>query len=294
MRTRNFDLDKPHQPSLLHSPSRVLQLAKEVLHRTPSKVALTLYVAAQIYGLPIWSIPQEIQLVYFRQRTFSTTVVGKDKFGNGVTVRRKFRDFPPHAVIFIDKQPLLSLPFLLLDFLTLRNSFAAFVTAEAIFRCLVEARRTPDEAQEIREAYVRGILEYYTRTYISDYYQARVLRRIRLLSAGSESPLESVLHVVMRQLRQTSYTQQFPINTGRTTYYTDGALPRLGTVLEADGQGKYVADPFKLKEKYRAKQIRRLGWQVVRFCTDEFWDPQLVDLVCARLGIARPRWLRKV
>lgn len=282
------------QLPLLHAPSRVISVAAQVIHRTPSKVALTLYVAALAYQLPIWNIPQEIQLIYFQQRTFSTTTVSRKHPDGGVTVRRKFRDFPPHSIQIINKQPTLTLPFLLLDFLTLKNPYSALVTAEAIFRRLVGGQRTPSEEQRTREEYTRALLEYYARTYISEYYQARVLRRIRLLSAFSESPLESVMHVVMLQLRRVSYTQQQPVHAARHTFYGDGALPRLHAILEADGQRKYLDDPHKVKEKYREKLIKRAGWRVIRFSTEEFWHPQLVKLVCGRLGVGLPRWLRHI
>ncbi|MDO5060539.1 MAG: DUF559 domain-containing protein [Actinomycetaceae bacterium] len=282
------------QPSLQHAPGKIARLTKEVLHRTPSTVALTLYPAALIYHLPIWDLPQEINVLYFKKRTFSKTCVGKDEFGNGVTVRRYFRDFPPEAVVEIDQQPVLRLEWLLLDFLLLKNPFTALITANAIFRILLGARRENPQSQQLEMLRWLTRLESLTRRHISGYYQKRVLRRLKFLNPLAESPLESVLEVAFRQLGYRSYRPQAPIQVPQTTFYADGLLPRIRTVIEADGQVKRRADPELLRQHWRERLIKAAGFQVIRFTANECWDPQLHLRICAKLGARPPAFLRRI
>lgn len=282
------------QPSLRFAPARISRAAAGVMHRTRSKVALTLYAAALIHQLPTWNPVEEINVVYFHQRTFSKTVVDKDHHGNGITVRRHFRDFPPWAVKQHDKQPVLKLEWLILEYLALKDPFQALVTADAALRRLVNARRENPEEQQILTAQWKEYLGYITRTYVSEYYQARILRRIRLLDPLAESPLESVVAVAMQQLRRTTYRTQQPLKIKENTFFADGFLPAEKTVVEADGRFKERLDPCLVALRIRENRIRRAGFQVVRFNTGECWHPRLAHLICAKLGWRPPRYLRKV
>ncbi|MCS4485027.1 endonuclease domain-containing protein [Gleimia sp. 6138-11-ORH1] len=283
-----------HQPSLVHAPSKILQHTKEVMHRTRSTVALTLYPASLLYELPSWNLPQEINVLYFKQRTFSKTKVGRDKFGNGITVRRYFRNFPPEAVTVIDKQPILRLEWLLLDFLLLKNPYNALVTANAILRKLVGASRENSQAQQLLTQRYLTYFEALTRKYISSYYQQRVLRRIRLLNPLSESPLESVIEVAIRQLKYRTYKTQAPIPLPHTTFYTDGLLPRLKVVVEADGEIKRRADPELVRQRSRERLIKSLGYRIIRFSADECWDRHLLENICRKLAKRPPVHLHKI
>jgi hypothetical protein len=106
---------------------------------------------------------------------------------------------------------------------------------------------------------------------------------IEFLDGRSESPGESRLRVVVRELGFTGVELQAELRDDADTLAArvDLLLPDLGVAMEFDGRVKYQAamrngrDPEEVvvAEKLREDRIRRLGWMVVRVTWDDLLDP---------------------
>lgn len=109
-------------------------------------------------------------------------------------------------------------------------------------------------------------------------------------SAWAESPLESASrgHILCAELPPPEVGTAVSGDDGRT-YYADLLWRRARVIGECDGWGKYVldgADPMsRLRaEKQREDTLRRAGWTVVRWTSDELRHTP--DLVIARITLA--------
>ena len=88
----------------------------------------------------------------------------------------------------------------------------------------------------------------------------KALRRLELLSksTGAERAACAILDKM-----QIKHIQQYPIHTGKKTYYADIFIPSLNLVLEIDGAYHYTAEQTRL-DANRSSGIRRLGIHVCR------------------------------
>ena len=120
---------------------------------------------------------------------------------------------------------------------------------------------------------------------------AAARRALRLLDARAESAGESVSRVIMAERGLPTPDPQLVIRNERGEFVArvDFAWPALGVIGEFDGRIKYgrtldpdedrERDPAEVlwSEKQREDQLRRLGWQVVRWIWDDLDDPALLE-----------------
>lgn len=122
-------------------------------------------------------------------------------------------------------------------------------------------------------------------------------RKVLELSDGrSESPGESRLRLILRDLGLHAIPQFAIEEGGRVIARVDFYLPRIGVVLEFDGMLKYKAgeqrpadratpDPV-IKERGRERSIRALGYGVGRVTWGELDRPEVIRLEVARAKAA--------
>ena len=120
---------------------------------------------------------------------------------------------------------------------------------------------------------------------------AAARRALRLLDARAESAGESVSRVIIAERGLPAPDPQLVIRNGRGEFVArvDFAWPALGVIGEFDGRLKYgrtldpdedrARDPAEVlwSEKQREDQLRRLGWQVVRWIWEDLDDPALLE-----------------
>ena len=120
---------------------------------------------------------------------------------------------------------------------------------------------------------------------------AAARRALRLLDARAESAGESVSRVLMAERGLPAPDPQLVVRNDRGEFVArvDFAWPALGVIGEFDGRLKYgrTLDPDEDRdrdaaevlwsEKQREDQLRRLGWQVVRWVWDDLDDPALLE-----------------
>ena len=120
---------------------------------------------------------------------------------------------------------------------------------------------------------------------------AAARRALSLLDARAESAGESVSRVIMAERRLPAPDPQLIIRSdlGEFVARVDFAWPSLGVIGEFDGRLKYGRpldpdedpdrDPAEVlwSEKQREDQLRRLGWQVVRWIWDDLDDPVALE-----------------
>ena len=120
---------------------------------------------------------------------------------------------------------------------------------------------------------------------------AAARRALRLLDARAESAGESVSRVIMAERGLPAPDPQLVVRNDRGEFVArvDFAWPALGVIGEFDGRLKYgrTLDPDEDRdrdaaevlwsEKQREDQLRRLGWQVVRWVWDDLDDPALLE-----------------
>lgn len=112
-------------------------------------------------------------------------------------------------------------------------------------------------------------------------------RALKLLDARAESPGESVSRVLLTERGLPAPEPQLVIRNGQGEFVArvDFAWPALGVVGEFDGRLKYgrKLEPGRdlaevlWTEKQREDQLRRLGWQVVRWIWDDLDDPASIE-----------------
>lgn len=112
---------------------------------------------------------------------------------------------------------------------------------------------------------------------------------IAVCSAVSESPLESASRGAMLAAGLPApLLQQWIVDDTGRGWRVDFLWPDQRVVGEADGWGKYASIADLRAEKRREDALRRAGWTVVRWTSDELWGSP--DVVLQRLRAAlRPR-----
>lgn len=86
------------------------------------------------------------------------------------------------------------------------------------------------------------------------------IRRLELLSKSTSA--EKAACTILGSMR-IKYISQFPIKTGRKTYYADIFIPSLRLILEIDGDYHHTREQSRL-DKNRSTGIRRLSYHVCR------------------------------
>ncbi len=123
-------------------------------------------------------------------------------------------------------------------------------------------------------------------------------RAVRLCSALSESPLESVsrIRIVESGLPEPELQTELADVHGRFVGRVDFYWDRLGVVGEADGMGKYVSADVLRAEKVRQERLEECGLTVVRWGWRDLADGVLrrrLLAAFARAGRSAPadrRW----
>lgn len=101
---------------------------------------------------------------------------------------------------------------------------------------------------------------------------ARLRRAIELADARAESPLESASRgLVLDAGLPAPELQAWLADDEGRAWRVDFLWRALGVVGEADGWGKYAGPADLRAEKLREDALRRTGWTVVRWTSDEVW-----------------------
>ena len=110
-------------------------------------------------------------------------------------------------------------------------------------------------------------------------------RAIRLADGRSESPLESASRGVMIDARlPRPELQQWVTDDDGRSWRVDFLWRGHRVIGEADGWVKYETIEDLRAEKVREDALRRAGWTIVRWTSDELWSTPM--LVIARIARA--------
>lgn len=94
-------------------------------------------------------------------------------------------------------------------------------------------------------------------------------RRLELLSKSTSAEKAACVILGSMGIR---YIRQYPIRTGRKTYYADIYIPSLHLILEIDGTYHYTKDQSRL-DTNRSAGIRRLGYHICRLSNHDAYIP---------------------
>lgn len=102
-------------------------------------------------------------------------------------------------------------------------------------------------------------------------------RRCELLANASDA--EKAAFDNLQKLGYADTVRQFPIQTGRRTYFADLFIPSLRCIVEVDG-GYHTTQQQKRKDTNRSQGIWRLGLHVMRLSNS---DARSIDAIRAKL-----------
>ncbi|MDO5060486.1 MAG: DUF559 domain-containing protein [Actinomycetaceae bacterium] len=254
----------------------MLSLAKRTAQRTQSPFAYTMEIAAIANDLPTWDLPMRLELIFFDQKPRCATKVGVMHGRGGIPVHRFRRPYPAEAISQVDGLPVLSVPYLLLEFCSLRDLRTVLVTGDALVRQYLQADRQLSQDQLDRFISLKREVQILAQRYLEAPLAQLVSENLALLSPLAESPLESLVRADLLSAGIQDFIEQFPILSEGGKYFADFYLRSIGVILECDGDGKYVLDPDKVHERQRQADIEELGFKVIRVSWEEAQDPYFV------------------
>lgn len=272
----------------------LLCLAQRTASRTKAPFAFSIFIAAIALNLPVYGIPRRLDVIYFDGKHRGTSRVGVIKGAGGKPVHRHLRSFPKTAVKRINGLPVLAEEYLLLEFLLLPCQRYALITADAIARKIINPHRCPTLKQKNNFISLKTNLMQLAKKHYRDFELRLIAERLDRISLQSESPLESMVSFDLREIGILDFEQQFPVRTENTIYYTDFCIKSLNfpqlpnsskfqILLECDGDGKYLIDIGKLKERFRQEAIIRAGFTIVRVSWKEATSPEFKDILRGRI-----------
>ncbi|BBZ41060.1 endonuclease domain-containing protein [Mycobacterium conspicuum] len=89
-------------------------------------------------------------------------------------------------------------------------------------------------------------------------------RALQLVDAGSQSPKESWLRLLLIRAGLPRPTTQIPVDAGHQMYYLDMGWPDLMVAVEYDGEHHRKDRWHYRKDIRRSEELARLGWIVIR------------------------------
>ncbi|HEY2641590.1 MAG TPA: DUF559 domain-containing protein [Streptosporangiaceae bacterium] len=110
----------------------------------------------------------------------------------------------------------------------------------------------------------------------------------------SESALESIARVVIRDCGLPRPELQVPIRCGVVWYSVDFLWPRYRTVAEVDGAAKYESKTLALYQLRRDAELREAGFEVVHFDWQEITTQPLLVAKSIRAAFERGKLLGRV
>jgi very-short-patch-repair endonuclease/predicted transcriptional regulator of viral defense system len=110
----------------------------------------------------------------------------------------------------------------------------------------------------------------------------------------SESALESIARVVIRDCGLPRPELQVPIRCDGVTYRVDFLWSHYRTIAEVDGAAKYDGKPLALYQLRRDAQLREAGYEVVHFDWEEITTDPLRVAESVRAAFGRAKRLGRV
>ena len=110
---------------------------------------------------------------------------------------------------------------------------------------------------------------------------SKALRQRRYELMANSSDAEKAAYDILLKLGYADTVKQFPIQTGRKTYFADLHIPSLRCVIEIDG-GYHTTKDQKRKDANRSKGLWRLGLHVLRLSNR---DARSMDAIKAKLRL---------
>lgn len=262
----------------------MLSLAKRTAQRTQTQFAFTSEIAALAYELPTWQLPMRLELLFFDQKPRCATKVGVMQGQGGIPVHRYPRPYPFEAISQVNDLPVLSVPYLLLEFCSLQDLRTVLVTGDALVRQYLQADRLLSPQQVRQFVALKQQVAVLARQHFGESVAQLVRTNLGFLSPLAESPLESLVRSDLLSAGFQDFVEQFPIFSEGATYFADFYLRSLGIILECDGEGKYALDPDKVRERQRQAEIEDSGLKVIRVSWSEAQDPDFVKRLVSALG----------
>ena len=106
---------------------------------------------------------------------------------------------------------------------------------------------------------------------------ARAHRAIRLASPLAESPLETLLRLLIVLAGLPAPDVQVPVQAGRKTYFADLGYREQKLVLEADGRDHHSERKKVAADMVRHNDMVGAGWRVLRFTWAQvMYQPEVV------------------
>lgn len=106
---------------------------------------------------------------------------------------------------------------------------------------------------------------------------ARAQRAIRLASPQAESPLETLLRLLIALAGLPAPDIQVPVRAGRKTYFADLGYREQRLLLEADGRDHHSERKKVVEDMVRHNAMVGAGWRVLRFTWSQvMYQPELV------------------
>lgn len=269
--------------------------ALESQSRSAPDTYLTGVTAALWYGFSVLTARTDIEfLVTCKHHRRSTTAGSHCRYFKGCSVHRRRHRLPREAYSQVKGVRIITPKFLLFEVLQTPNVYSALVTGDSIFRFLLRKYGDPRTLLDSTIERLRNSLFRVAQNLPHNVDKKRILSRIHLLSARSESPLETITRLRLREAGVPKPRQQRFVRANGQTYYADFAWDRQKTVLEVDGKSKYRHDPQRKITQQNAREeqmtakypyLYRSGWHEV--LSDSFI--QLVRSWFPRRALRPPR-----
>lgn len=267
-----------------HERARELFLARCVAVERCLTVshAFVLESAALLLGLPVWRVPEQVQVASPQRRSGSAAAPD---------VRRHSYSVPVEDIVVVRGMPVTGLRRLAIDAARLLAPRDALVLVDSIFAVL--CRADPRDRQRVEEDANRLRTELIERLR-AEFKGARGVRQaIAVLTWSSpwaESPWESHLRWVLLTWGVRGAVAQCSVVVGARVYRADLAIlvgrrtdgGPLWMLIEFDGRAKYGDDPdgtsgALVKERRRDVEVERLGHRVVHLTARDAIDRGVVE-----------------
>jgi very-short-patch-repair endonuclease len=116
---------------------------------------------------------------------------------------------------------------------------------------------------------------------------ATVLRRVVELANGlSESPLETLIRLLLVEAGLGPLTLQITVSCGGFSYRIDLGFPELRLGIEADGRAVHGSADAVLNDRRRQNALLAAGWLILRFTWDDVVDRPAYVVSVVRQAIA--------
>ncbi|MCS4484818.1 hypothetical protein NXS08_04915 [Gleimia sp. 6138-11-ORH1] len=259
-------------PTQLWERNRIIHLARlrETIGNSGPHTYATLESASLLYETEVLDFNVEVYLTFRANHQRRKTRVGafiRDLQAS--TVHRIRRNhLPKEAYTLVQGVPTLKPEYLILEYLSLKDTERAFVGAESLFRKLCGDNKW--KRKEVEEAALK--LKRKLRALVLNkgypYARKRILGRLDFIGPWSDSAAESRFkaQLFLRGF-PTPVQQKLVVIDGRV-FFVDAAWLKFGVFAEVDGDIKYqndAAGKVRLAEKRRESFIRRVIPHVVRF-----------------------------